>query len=212
MYGLVGQKISGKGLVKLQIEHFGFSNIMKKSDISDIDNALKDFPVNLAKLIKGLFDTKNSVKKLAARNALQEMGKTIIPRLHGLLDSDNGLLRLEVAKTVALIADRRSIPVLIRLLDDIEFEIRWIAAEGLIKIGRRSILPLLRSIGSGDGSYYLNKGAHHVLNGLLNESEKKKFKPLLSSLDNVKELGETSPLEASKAMKTAFKGKNQFNT
>src|SRR5664280_2213328 len=73
------------------------------------------------------------------------MGKTVIPQLHRLLDSKNDLLRSEAAKIVEPISDRRSIPFLIRLLDDKEFEIRWIAAEGLIKIGRRSILPLHRT-------------------------------------------------------------------
>jgi len=181
---------------------------MKKNDNTEINNALNDFPDNLAKLIKGSLDTKNSGKKLAARSTLVKMGKTIIPQLHRLLDSKNGLVRSEAAKIVELIADRRSIPFLIILLDDKEFEIRWIAAEGLIKIGRRSILPLLKSVRDGESSYFHNKGAHHVLNGLLNESDKKKLSPLLLSLDNSYELGETAPVEASKAIKTIFKGKN----
>jgi len=40
---------------------------MKKSDITEIDNALNDFPGNLAKLIKVSLDTKNSGKKIAPR-------------------------------------------------------------------------------------------------------------------------------------------------
>src|SRR5664280_1905400 len=177
---------------------------MKEIDNTEIDNALDDFPGNLAKLIKESLDTKNSDKKLAARSTLVRMGKTIVPQLHRLLDSKNGLLRSEASKIVELIADRRSIPFLIRLLDDKEFEIRWIAAEGLIKIGRRSILPLIKSVRDGKSSFIFNKGAHHVLNGLLNESEKNKVRPLLLSLDDSHELGETAPVEASKAIKTIF--------
>jgi len=143
---------------------------MKKNDNTEIDNALNDFPVNLAKLIKVSLDTKNSGKKLAARTTLVRMGKNIITQLHGLLDSENGLLRSESAKIVELIADRRSIPLLIKLLDDKEFEIRWIAAEGLIKIGRRCILLSLKSICDCNSSFFHNKGAHHVLLGLLNEN------------------------------------------
>jgi HEAT repeat protein len=115
---------------------------------------------------------------------------------------------MEAAKVVELIADRRSIPFLINLLDDKEFEIRWIAAEGLIKIGRRSILPLLTSIRDGKSSFILNKGAHHVLLSLLNENEKNKLTSLLLSLDDAQELGETAPIEASEAIKTIFKRKN----
>jgi hypothetical protein len=178
---------------------------MKKIDNTEIDNALNDFPDNLAKLIKGSLDTKSSGKKLAARNTLVKMGEIIIPQMHKLLGSGNVLLRSEAAKIVELIADRRSITLLIRLLDDKEFEIRWIAAEGLIKIGRRSILPLLKSVRDGESTYFHNKGAHHVLNSLLNESEKKKLGPLLLSLDDYHELGETSPVEASRAIKTILK-------
>jgi len=177
---------------------------MKKSEIADIDNDLKDLPINLVKLIKTSLDTKSSVNKLAARNKLVKMGKTIIPQMHKLLSSENDLLRMEAAKIIELIADKRSIHSLINMLDDKEFEIRWIAAEGLIKIGRQSILPLIKSIRDGDNSYFHSKGAHHVLNSLLNESEKKKLKPLLLSLDNSGEVGETAPIEASKALTTVF--------
>jgi len=181
---------------------------MKKSDITDIDNALKDFPINLVKLVKLSLNTKNSVKKLAARSTLAGMGKAIVPKMHKLIDSESVLLRMEAAKIVELIADRRSIPFLINLLDDKEFEIRWIAAEGLIKIGKRSILPLLKSIRDGKSSLIFNKGAHHVLISLLNEDEKSKLTSLLLCLDNAKELGETAPVEASLAIKRILKDKN----
>src|SRR5664280_1815649 len=182
--------------------------IRDRNDSSEIDINLKDFPDNLTSLIKELLDSKNSVKKLAARSTLVGMGKQIIPKLHKLLNSENGLLRTEVAKIVELIADRRSIPFLINLLDDKEFEIRWIAAEGLIKIGRPAILPLLKSIRDGKSSFILNKGAHHVLLTLLKEEEKNKLTTLLFSLDDAQELGETAPVEASEAIKTIFKRKN----
>ena len=188
--------------------NFGFFQIMNKNDNTEIDISLKNFPDNLTSLIKESLDSKNSVKKLAARNALVEMGKTIIPKLHRLLNSENALLRMEAAKIVELIADRRSIPFLINLLDDKEFEIRWIAAEGLIKIGRRAILPLLKSIRDGKSTFILNEGAHHVLLSLLKEDEKIKLTALLLSLDDAQELGETAPVEASEAIKTIFKRKN----
>ena len=183
---------------------------MKNSDNIEINNALKDLPDSLAKLIKESLDSKNYVKKLAARSTLVGMGKSIISKIHKLLSSENGLLRMEAAKIVELIADRRSIPFLINLLNDKEFEIRWIAAEGLIKIGRPVILPLLKSIRDGKSSYILNKGAHHILLSLLKEDEKIKFTALLLSLDDAQELGETAPVEASEAIKNMFKRKSTF--
>jgi HEAT repeat protein len=188
--------------------NFGFFQIMNKNNNSEIDINLKDFPNNLTSLIKESLDSKNSVKKLTSRSTLVAMGKQIIPKLHRLLNSENGLLRREDANIVELIADRRSIPFLINLLNDKEFEIRWIAAEGLIKIGRLAILPLLKSIRDGKSSFILNKGAHHILLSLLKEDEKIKLTALLLSLDDAQELGETAPVEASEAIKTIFKRKN----
>ncbi len=181
---------------------------MKKNDTTEIKNALKGYPDNLAQLIIGSLDTKNSGKKLEARSTLVGMRRAIIPRMHKLLESENVLLRMEAAKIVELIADRKSIPRLINLLDDKEFEIRWIAAEGLIKIGRRSILPLLKSIRDGKSSFLLNKGAHHVLVSLLKENEKDKLMSLLHCLDNSHGLSGMAPVEASMAIKTLYKRSN----
>jgi HEAT repeat protein len=178
---------------------------MKKNKEEEINNNLSNFPDNLVKLIKGSLDTKDLSKKLSARENLVNMGKTIIPQMHKLLDSKNDSLRMEAAKITELIADRRSIPLLINLLDDPFFDIRWIAAEGLIKIGRRSICPLLRSVRDGRNSLFSNRGAHHILLGLVDEKEKNKLMPLLQSLDNYQELGETAPVQASIALKTVFK-------
>ena len=180
---------------------------MKKIGENDIRNNLRDFPENLAKLIYRTLDTKDFTDKLIARETLVKMGKTIIPQIHKLLSSDNDLLRMEAAKTVELIADRRSIPLLLGLLDDPVFDIRWIAAEGLIKIGRPSICPLLKSVRDGKSALIFNRGTHHILLNLLDEDEKNRIMPLLQSLDNYHELGETAPVMASMALKLVFRCK-----
>jgi HEAT repeat protein len=184
---------------------------MKKNDEKEINNALNDFPEIFAESIKELLYAKSSSSKLVARDTLVGMGKSIILQMHRLTGSENTQLRMEAVKIVELIADRRSIPVLIDLLNDKEFEIRWIAAEGLVKIGRRSILPLLKSVRDGKSSLIFNKGAHHVLIGLLDEKEKNKLTSLLLSLDDARELGETAPVEASEALKTVFKKKTKHS-
>lgn len=128
------------------------------------------------------------------------MGKKILPQLHDLSQTSNGDLRKEVAKIIELISDAKSIQIFINLLEDTEFEIRWIAAEGLIKTGRECIVPLLKSIRDGRNSYFLDKGAHHVLQCLLTETEKNDLKSLLHSLDNNLKTRETAPTEAAKAL------------
>jgi len=181
-----------------------FPHILKKIK-EEYNNNLSGFPDNLVKLINESLDTDDYRKKMSARETLVKMGKTIIPQMHKLLDSENDLLRMEAAKIVELIADRRSMPLLINLLDDTIFEIRWLAAEGLIKIGRRSICPLLKSVRDGRSSLFFNRGTHHILLGLLNKKEKDELIPLLQSLDNYLELGETAPAQSYNALKTVFK-------
>jgi len=171
----------------------------------EYNNILSGFPYNLVKLINESLDTDYYNIKMSARETLVKMGKTIIPQMNKLLDSENDLLRMEAAKIVDLIADRRSIPFLLRLLDDKIFDIRWIAAEALIKIGRQSICPLLKSIRDGKSSLIFHRGAHHILLGLVSENEKDQLVPLLQSLDNYYELRETDPVQASIAFYSSLR-------
>ena len=187
------------------INNLRYSQIMKKNSSSEIDKDLNNLPDHLAGLIKESLETKSLSKKLSAREILVKMGKKIIPQIHKLLSSENDSLRMEAAKIIELIADRRSIPLLIILLDDPLFDIRWLAAEGLVKIGRRSICPLLKSLRDGRSSLFFNRGTHHILLGLVDENEKNKLMPLLQSLDNYHELVETAPVQASIALKNVFK-------
>ena len=71
---------------------------MKKKDNTEIDNALNNFPDNLTVLIKESLNSKNSIKKLAARSTLVRMGKTIIVPLDF---SDESLTGLNLALMLA---------------------------------------------------------------------------------------------------------------
>jgi len=174
---------------------------MKKRNSDEITKILPDLPARLSAYINALLDDEDVNKKLRSRAVLVNMGKEILPQIHKLCNSGDVLVRMEAVKIVELIASRVSIAVLIDLLNDTEFDIRWIAAEGLIKIGRRSIRPILKSVRNGNNSVILNRGAHHVLISLLDESEKKNGMSLLLSLENYHTLGIIAPVEASIALK-----------
>ncbi len=173
---------------------------MGKNENMEIDKLLTGSPVYMIDLIKISLDTKSVNKKLSARNTLVKMGKKVLPEMNKLLKSGDLLTRMEAVKIIELIGNRISIPVMINLLDDIEFDIRWIAAEALIKIGRRSITPVLKSVGNRENSILFNEGVHHILMSLLTDSEKKTNMKLLLSLDNHHSLGAAALMEASNVL------------
>jgi HEAT repeat protein len=167
-----------------------------------IDVDLEDFSDEVAEFIPDLIDSKDHQKKVSARNSLIYMGKSVLPQINALLKSDNYELRIEGARIIQQIRAKESIRTLIRLIEDDESTIRWIAARGLILLGRDSIAPLLVALVKRGKSYYLKSGAHFVLKNLFSEKEKDEYKILLMSLLNVNFIGVIAPVEASKALKS----------
>lgn len=103
---------------------------------------------------------------------------SIIPLKQNHYSSLNELLKTEVEEIVRFVSDKRSIPALINLLDDEDFDVRWIAGESLIRIGRESIPPLLNQIRSGRKFSYPGK-VYYVLRHMLTGNEKDALQPLL---------------------------------
>jgi hypothetical protein len=116
-------------------------------------------------LIK-VFYGKDVINIKKARYELVKIGKPAIKYLAGLLNEPKEHIRWEAIKTLSQIADPESIPVLIKALENDDFDVRWLAAEGLIEIGKESIKPLLKSLVHDQDSRFLLEGAHHVLKGL----------------------------------------------
>ncbi len=135
-----------------------------------------------------------------------QLNSSVVLQMDKTLSARNELVKNEVAKTVSMIADKKSIPALISLLKDPEFDVRWIAAEGLIKIGRISIVPLLKSIRDEGSSYFLNRGAHQILLSLITERERRSIEQLLFSLYN-HEAGKSASVEATMVLRGTFRCK-----
>lgn len=108
--------------------------------------------------------SRSGTERKDAREKLVIKGGQALEQLEDLLDSPRYLIRWEAMKTMEEIGDPGSIPVFIGALEDDESEIRWIAAEGLIRIGIQSIGPILRTIidKSGSNSVFVFAEAHHV--------------------------------------------------
>lgn len=116
------------------------------------------------------------INNLAQENYYSEI--SIIPKKQSQYSSLNELLKSEVEEIIRFVSDKRSINALINLLDDEDFDVRWIAGESLIRIGRESIVPLTNLIRSGRKFSYPGK-VYYVLRHLLTGSEKDALKPLL---------------------------------
>jgi len=150
--------------------------------------------------IKKLIDSLKSndgLKRQNAREELVKIGKDSIDYLAELLSSPKHIYRWEAAKTLAEIGDTNTIPLLIQALEDDVVGIRWIAAEGLIKLGKQSIKPLLETLTKKSDSVFILEGVHHVFYDLREKNELPKGFPtekLLSSLKNSEWAASAIPL------------------
>ncbi|MCB2207251.1 MAG: HEAT repeat domain-containing protein [Bacteroidetes bacterium] len=153
----------------------------------------------------GLVDVKNYKLHTEIRDEFVNEGTTILPIMHKLLHSEDLIIRKSAIKVVESIADNSSIPEMIRMLEDRESEIRWIAGETLINIGRSCIKPLLKALVEGGSSYYLQQGARHVLVELVSQkNDSKELKQLVTLLKSEIILPDKVPVDAAQALKKIY--------
>ena len=161
------------------------------------------FRPDIRPLIENLESDEGMVRQ-NAREKLVGKGDGVVDEISKLLDAKKKILRWEAAKTLEGIATEKAIGPLIQLFEDKLSDIRWIAAMGLIKIGEPAVKPLLEAIVEKSDSYYLNKGAHHVLNSLEDEELKDQLQPVISALKNRKMVAELAPVEAKKILNEKY--------
>ncbi len=114
------------------------------------------------KTLLGSLFSENGMERKKAREKLVEKGTSVIDYLMEHIHHPKHIHRWEVLKTLEEIADPVSIPLFIEALEDDESDIRWIAAEGLIKIGNKSVIPLLKTLTRKTDSIFVLEGTHHV--------------------------------------------------
>ena len=81
-----------------------------------------------------------------ARESLVALGKPAVPSLIPLLSHRKPHVRWEAAKTLCDIADPIAATALVNALEDEDGDVRWLAAEGLIALGRDGLQPLLTAL------------------------------------------------------------------
>ena len=70
-----------------------------------------------------------------------------------------------------------------KALEDEEFDVRWLAAEGLIKMNIKGLKPLLKALEHRGDSALLLEGAHHVFHDLAKGGLRKSLAPVLAALE-----------------------------
>ena len=117
------------------------------------------------KLLMDVLKSENGANRQKARKSLVALGKPAVPSLiRALQNSKLDQVRWEAAKALGAIGDTRAISPLVKVLEDSDPDVAWLAAEGLRKFKKAAWSPLLRVlIKRGAGSALLRQGAHHVL-------------------------------------------------
>lgn len=136
----------------------------KNIDSTKIDDLISDLGSN------------DGLVRQQARIVLVHLGQPAVAALIKAFQKRKGYTHWEAAKALSQIGDPASVNALIAALEDEQFNIRWLAAEGLIAVGRSSVEPLLRALIDRSNSVRLREGAHHVFHDLV---EKDKLEPVL---------------------------------
>ncbi len=161
-----------------------------------------EFSEEVVSLLPDLVSSQTTKRK-SAREKLSGIAPMVLDELSKLCESGNKQLRWEVAKSLETRHSVGSIPVLLKLLADEESDIRWLAAEGMINVGRRALVPLLHEIIYNESSYLFDS-AHHVFNELLTRKEKRSYQPLMKALKHSTNVKGIASLKAKQILDSQY--------
>lgn len=121
----------------------------------------------------------HAMVRIKARKSLLAIGDPSVPSLIRLLSHAKPHVRWEAAKALGRIANPTAASALVNALEDRDSDVRWLAAEGLVALGREGLRPLLAALFERDESCWLCQGALHVCRALARE---KRLGPILRPL------------------------------
>ena len=151
-------------------------------------------------LIANLSSSDDSLR-VKARRELQETGMPAYTLLLDALRDRNCLVRWEAVNILGGTGDPEVAPALVSALEDGEFEVRWVAAEALIRMGSKGLKALFQALIERADSAFLRERAHHVLHKLATGELKVFLTPVLIALESLEPKVEIPPV-ALHAMET----------
>jgi HEAT repeat protein len=144
---------------------------------------------------------KDGAVRERARQQLVAIGAPAVTYLVEALVNRNELLRWEAAKALGEIGNLAAAPALVAALEDEVFDVRWLAAEGLVALRGEGLVPLLSALVERPDSLWLREGAHHVLHDVSRGRLEEVLRPVVAALDDVE-----PSVEVPFAAKTVLKG------
>ncbi len=129
---------------------------------------------------------KDGVIRQKAREALVALGKPAVSSLtQALQNSKLDQVRWEAAKALGSISDTRSMPSLVKALEDGNPDVAWAAADALKTFQKGAWPPLLQALIKGESdSVGLRKGVHRVLVGQKEDGFNDLLAKLLQALES----------------------------
>jgi len=122
--------------------------------------------VTCAPTVDGLLaqlEDRDGVTRERARRSLVTLGGPAVEPLIQALKHRRSRVRYEAAMCLRDISDRRATDGLVEALADRTFEVRWVAAEALISLGRPVVPVVLHALMEHADSSWLRDGCRHVL-------------------------------------------------
>ncbi|MBA4410544.1 MAG: HEAT repeat domain-containing protein [Bacteroidota bacterium] len=112
-----------------------------------------------------LLESEDDKVRTKARKSLVVIGKQSVSPLSLVLENSKIYkARWEAAKALGEIGDLKSIPILVKALEDPESDVAWLAAKALEKFRKAAWPELLHAlVKRGPESVLLQHGAHHIL-------------------------------------------------
>jgi hypothetical protein len=161
--------------------------MMNKSDTTQIEQLI------------GQLGQQDGLIRQQARIALVRIGEPAVGPLIEALENRTGYTHWEAAKALSQIGSPQAAQALVEALQDDEFSVRWLAAEGLIAISEDSLKPLLTALVNNPQSALLREGAHHVLHDLVHRLSlkpplRKQVEPVLAALNDIEPAVEVPPV------------------
>ena len=144
--------------------------------------------------------SKDAVVRQNARTALVNIGVAAVPSLVSALDAPLQHTRWEAAKSLAGIADPSAAEGLVAALGDTDSDVRWVAGEALVALGRNALKPVLTTLTKSELPEGTYQSSHHVLHELARQPDRASLlAPVLRALEQP-EPEMAVPLAAQKAL------------